>query len=335
MAAHQGGDALYRHKLSSQATTESTLHCIEVLGCVFSTVSALAHGEVMLAAWSLSALATSALALWLLHCRREVYLRSSLRDWLYAGMRLHRAYAIVGMRRGLMPPPAPTGVTGPGPAAGDRVYFAKAVLVSSSILPILLQSLVLQLQLPLQAAVQVAVAAIVLRAMPEYCSSLAADGVQQRQWAWLARAQGALSTLIMAGTSGSRGGQSFDDVPCAVLLSHLVVVFEVIVPILFVFFFDRAAALWFGAASPPGRQPAADSAAGDAAPGTGLASTWRASQSGVAAHSGNLRQRANPANSGAADAWILPSAMAVLLFGLGVSGVLFDVLLTYNSRHPL
>lgn len=54
-----------------------------------------------------------------------------------------------------MPPPAPQGITGPGPAAGDRVYFAKAVLVSSSILPILLQSLVLQLQLPLQAAVQV------------------------------------------------------------------------------------------------------------------------------------------------------------------------------------
>ncbi len=45
-------------------------------------------------------------------------------------------------------------------------------------------------------------AAIVLRAMPDYCSSLAADGVQQGQWAWLARAQGALSTLVMAGTSG-------------------------------------------------------------------------------------------------------------------------------------
>ena len=72
---------------------------MQVLGCVFSTVSALAHGEVMLAIWSLSALATSALALWLLHCRRDLYLRSSLRDWLYAGMRLHRAYAIVGMRR--------------------------------------------------------------------------------------------------------------------------------------------------------------------------------------------------------------------------------------------
>lgn len=48
-------------------------------------------------------------------------------------------------------------------------------------------------------------AAIVLRAMPDYCSSLAADGVQQSQWAWLARAQGALSTLIMAGTSGRQG----------------------------------------------------------------------------------------------------------------------------------
>lgn len=134
---------------------------------------------------------------------------------------------------------------------------------------------------------QIAVASIVLRAMPEYCSSLAADGVQQGQWAWLARTQGWLSTVVMAGTSGrwaavysslhlgdcllglhvqlwiwaatgcvlvpgvlvstacgrrlryaasarttsalvcSRGGQSFDDVPCAVLLSHLVVVFEV------------------------------------------------------------------------------------------------------------
>lgn len=48
---------------------------------------------------------------------------------------------------------------------------------------------------------QVVVASIALRSVPDYCSSLAADGVQQGQWAWLARAQGWLSTLVMAGTS--------------------------------------------------------------------------------------------------------------------------------------
>lgn len=103
-------------------------------------------------------------------------------------------------------------------------------------------------------------------------------------------------------------------------------------PILFVFFFDRAAALWFGAASP--QNQLVDSAAADAGAGTGLAATWRSRLNGVAAH-GAQQQRAGNAQGGVAEAWVLPSAMAVLLFGLGVAGVLFDVFLTYNSRHPL
>lgn len=49
---------------------------------------------------------------------------------------------------------------------------------------------------------QVAVASIVVSAMPDYCAGMAADGVQQSQFAWLARAQGSLSTLVMAATSG-------------------------------------------------------------------------------------------------------------------------------------
>lgn len=99
---------------------------MQVLGCVFSTVSALAHGEIMLAVWSLSALATSALALWLLHCRRDLYLRSSLRDWLYTGMRLHRAYAIVGMRRwvGELARVPPVRVVQGGLARGDASRLA-------------------------------------------------------------------------------------------------------------------------------------------------------------------------------------------------------------------
>ena len=104
-------------------------------------------------------------------------------------------------------------------------------------------------------------------------------------------------------------------------------------PILFVFFFDRAAALWFGGTSPPGDQHA-EGAAGDNGAVTGLAATWRARPGHVAARRA-LQQRGANATAGVVEAWVLPTAMAVLLFGLGVSGVLFDVLLTYNSRHPL
>lgn len=103
-------------------------------------------------------------------------------------------------------------------------------------------------------------------------------------------------------------------------------------PILFVFLFDRAAALWFGTASP--QNQLVDSATGDPGAGTGLAATWRSRLSGAAAH-GAQQQRAGNAQGGTAEAWVVPSAMAVLLFGLGVAGVLFDVFLTYNSRHPL
>ena len=49
---------------------------------------------------------------------------------------------------------------------------------------------------------QVAVAAVVLRAMPQYCSLLEADGVSAAQFAWLARVQGQLSSVVMAATSG-------------------------------------------------------------------------------------------------------------------------------------
>jgi hypothetical protein len=150
-----------------------------VLGCLFSGGTALAQGETQLALWSLSALLTSLAALFLLHRRRSLYLRASVRNWLYAGVRLHRACAIVAMRRALSPSALAKsgssssgngssffnsaaaagggrgGLGSLGAAAGDRVYFAKAVLVNSSILPILLQSLVLQLPLGMQAAVQV------------------------------------------------------------------------------------------------------------------------------------------------------------------------------------
>lgn len=70
-----------------------------MLGCLFSAASAVAHGEAVLVAWSVSALLSSALALYLLHHQRELYMSTSLRDWLYAGMRIHRACAIVGVRR--------------------------------------------------------------------------------------------------------------------------------------------------------------------------------------------------------------------------------------------
>ena len=46
-----------------------------------------------------------------------------------------------------------------------------------------------------------AVAAIVVQAMPGYCSSLAADGVQPSQFAWLAGLQSSLSSIVMAATS--------------------------------------------------------------------------------------------------------------------------------------
>jgi len=72
---------------------------VQVLGCIFSTVSALSHSEPWLATWSITALLTSALSLYLLHRRRDIYERPGVRDYLYAGMRLHRAFAIVGMRR--------------------------------------------------------------------------------------------------------------------------------------------------------------------------------------------------------------------------------------------
>ena len=146
---------------------------LQVLGGLFSAGTSLAQGETQLALWSLSALLTSLAALFLLHRRRSLYLRAFVRDWLYAGVRLHRACAIVAMRRVLSPSDLVGGGSrggsifgsndaaggggphGLGPAAGDRVYFVKAVLVNSSILPILLQSLVLQLPLGMQAAVQV------------------------------------------------------------------------------------------------------------------------------------------------------------------------------------
>lgn len=99
---------------------------------------------------------------------------------------------------------------------------------------------------------------------------------------------------------------------------------QIIVPLLFVYFFDRAAAAWSQG------QPADGSAAGEGGAGTGLAATWRARPAGGAA-----QQRRSDTNGAAPEAWLLPSAIVMLLFGLGVSGVLFDVFLTYSSRHPL
>ena len=48
---------------------------------------------------------------------------------------------------------------------------------------------------------------VVLRAMPDYCRSLEADGGRRAQWAWLSRIQGALSAVVMAATSSRWGAE--------------------------------------------------------------------------------------------------------------------------------
>ncbi|EFN52023.1 hypothetical protein CHLNCDRAFT_59076 [Chlorella variabilis] len=237
--ANAARDELYSHK---------------ILGCIFFTVSALAHGEARLALWSLSALLTSALSLYLLHRRRDIYLRPPVRDCLYAAMRLHRAFAIVGMRRVLK---APMMMGAAASSVGDRVYFAKAVLVNSSILPILLQALVLQLPLPLQAAVQV------------------------------------------------------------------------ILPVLFVAWFDSTAAAWFGGSGGGGNSSEAQHVplgSNEAGPGAALAPA-----PGTSAATPRLEApRRLAARRGAPPSY--PSPLLALMFGLGLAGVLFDVLLTVHNR---
>lgn len=98
----------------------------QVLGCVFSATSALVKRDAATAAWSLSALLTSAAALFLLHGRRNLHRHAPLRNCLYAVMRLHRAWAIVGMRRcGVQ-----GWVDGSGAEAGGRACLLRAAVAA-------------------------------------------------------------------------------------------------------------------------------------------------------------------------------------------------------------
>ncbi|KAL4420825.1 hypothetical protein ABPG75_010481 [Micractinium tetrahymenae] len=210
------------------------------------------------------------------------------------------------------------------PAAGDRVCFAKAVLVNSSILPVLLQALGLQLPLALQVAVQVAVASVILRSTPGYCASLAADGVQPQQFRWLATGQVQLASLVMAATSSSRGSPHPSEVPCSVSLAHIILVFEVIVPILFVYVHDRSVSCLAA-------RPAADSSDGGTLGGGG--SSADGSSRSLAAAPAVVADRAGMV--AAARPHGGPPVAVVVFFGLGLAGVLFDVLCTMHTRTGL
>lgn len=178
----------------------------------------------ILAVWSLSALATSLASLFLLRHHPAALERPRVREPWYAALRVHRALAIVGMRRVLKdpvklgrcararsaasaisvhqcvmlscimfgqeeqdgreggapawqwmrtalfgpvrpmitvtpPPPSRAALHPASPtlhsSPNRRSYFLKALLVNSSVLPILLQSIIFQLSLPLQALTQV------------------------------------------------------------------------------------------------------------------------------------------------------------------------------------
>ncbi|PSC70786.1 conjugal transfer [Micractinium conductrix] len=210
-------------------------------------------------------------------------------------MRLNRAIAIVGMRRVLK-----AQLLGSNAAAvgADAVYFVKALLVNSSILPILLQALVLALPLPLQAAVQ-------------------------------AR----LSAVVMAATSSSRGGPEAARIPCTVSLTHLVIVFEVVAPVLYAYYCDASAKQRTSGAGSAGAAAGGGAAAREPSP-PGRAG---GGASGGASTVGRLPERgALPAGP---PAWAprprQPSALLIVLFGVGLSGVLFDVLCTMHFRLQL
>ena len=128
-------------------------------------------------------------------------------------------------------------------------------------------------------------------------------------------------------------------------------VFQVIVPVLFVYFFDRAAEAWYtdslkrrqlrrGArrSSSVGSDTASDTASGgapssppasSAAAGSPQEGAWAAEPAGgqyeLEQQQQLLHGHHKPANA-------QPSAALVMLFGLGLAGVLFDVVLTVHTR---
>jgi hypothetical protein len=131
-----------------------------------------------------------------------------------------------------------------------------------------------------------------------------------------------------------------------------VLVFQVIVPVLFVYFCDRAAEAWYtnslkrqqqrqGArrSSADGSAGASDTATGggpsptasSAAAGSSREGAWAAESTGDQFEFGQQQQQqvlhgyCKPANA-------QPSAALVMLFGLGLAGVLFDVVLTVHTR---
>lgn len=121
----------------------------------------------------------------------------------------------------------------------------------------------------------------------------------------------------------SRAGASFDDVPCAVSLSHLVVVFEVVVPILTAFVFEQARR----SAGDDPAPPSAAAAGGDN--GSGAAG---AADAGASAAQALPRRQASQRRGAAQGGHSSPSALLVMLFGLGLSGVLFDLALTWAGH---
>ena len=81
----------YAFKAQVLTGVEKGLHCVEVLGCLATTWTAVRNGEPRLALWSLSALATSLFALWVIATRPRLYRRPQVRR--PAGRRRRRAGA--------------------------------------------------------------------------------------------------------------------------------------------------------------------------------------------------------------------------------------------------
>lgn len=127
----------------------------------------------------------------------------------------------------------------------------------------------------------------------------------------------------------SRGGVDASRIPCTVSLSHLVLVLEVILPVLFVAWFDSTAAAWFGGSGGGGNSSEAQHVplgSNEAGPGAALAPA-----PGTSAATPRLEApRRLAARRGAPPSY--PSPLLALMFGLGLAGVLFDVLLTVHNR---
>ena len=135
-------------------------------------------------------------------------------------------------------------------------------------------------------------------------------------------------------------------------MTHLVLVFQVIVPVLFVYFFDRAAEAWYikssqqrqgargSSAGAAGRAGASDTASDcSGGSGGGGGSPSPPPSSAAAESPGEGAAAAEPGGdvyeqqlSYKKPASAQPSAALVMLFGLGLAGVLFDVVLTVHTR---